>query len=68
MQRPVRAVDVSAKIAALRDRHADLETRLRAFEKRIYLTPSEEMAVKELKLRKLRTKEELHRFEALAHA
>jgi hypothetical protein len=62
MQRPSRVVDVRPKIEALRLRHAECENQLRAFAKRIYLTPEEEREVRRLKQQKLRAKDELRRF------
>lgn len=66
MQRSSRAVDVSAKIEALEMRHAEYDNRLRAFVKRIWLSPDEEAEVKRLKLSKLRAKDELRRLRELS--
>lgn len=62
MQRQSRVVDVSAKIEALRLRHEECENQLRAYTKRLYLTPAEEVEVRRLKLQKLRAKDEIRRF------
>jgi len=61
MQRPARAVDMSAKLEALSRKHAEFDARLRTFEGRIYLTPEEEVEVRKLKREKLRAKDEMRR-------
>ena len=68
MQRPSRVVNVTAKIEALQTRHASFENQLRNYEKRLYLTPAEEMEIKRLKLAKLRAKDELRKFTEMAQA
>lgn len=68
MQRSSRQVDVRAKIEALELRHAEFDNKLRAYEKRLYLTPAEEAEVKRLKLSKLRAKDELRRYREMADA
>jgi len=64
MQRQPRVIDTSAKLEALRRRHAEFEERLRTFENRIYLTDEEATEVRKLKRLKLFAKDEMRRFDA----
>lgn len=66
MQRQSRVIDTSAKLEALRRRHAELEERLRTFENRIYLSDEEAMEVRRIKRAKLFAKDEMRRFDAAA--
>ena len=59
MQRASRNVDMSARLDALRRRHAECDERLRSYEGRLYLTPDEEVDVKRLKKMKLLAKDEM---------
>jgi hypothetical protein len=68
MQRSSRSVDVSAKVEALRRRHADYEEQLRAYSKRTYLSASEEVEVRRLKRMKLYAKDEIRRFTSVGNA
>ncbi len=64
MHRSSRNVDVSAKIEALRRRHAEYEEQLRAFAKRNYLSENEQAEVRRLKRLKLYAKDEIRRYSA----
>lgn len=64
MQRSSRNVDVSAKIEALRRRHADYEAKLRVYAKRNFLSEDEQAEVRRLKRLKLYAKDEIRRFTA----
>jgi hypothetical protein len=66
MQRASRNVDMSARMEALRQRHAECDQKLRSFEGRLYLTPDEEVEVKRLKKMKLLAKDEMARISAHA--
>ena len=61
MQRASRSVDMSARLDALRRRHAECDEKLKSFDGRIYLTPDEEVEVKRLKKMKLLAKDEISR-------
>ncbi|HWV38603.1 MAG TPA: YdcH family protein [Vulgatibacter sp.] len=63
MRRQARVIDTTAKLEALRRRHAEFEERLRAFENRIYLTEQESTEVRRLKRLKLFAKDEMRRFD-----
>src|SRR5690606_2865192 len=62
MPRPGRNVDVSAKIEALRRRHAEYEAQLEAYAKRHYLSEAEQAEVRRLKRLKLYAKDEIRRY------
>ena len=64
MHRSSRNVGVSAKIEALRRRHAEYEEQLRAFAKRNYLSENEQAEVRRLKRLKLYAKDEIRRYSA----
>lgn len=66
--RSIRVVDFTAKIEALRRRHADCEEQLKVFAKRTYLSPEEESEVRRLKRLKLYAKDEIHRYISLGNA
>lgn len=64
MDRSSRNVDVTAKIEALRRRHADYEDQLRVYAKRNFLSEDEQAEVRRLKRLKLFAKDELRRYSA----
>lgn len=64
MQRASRSVDMSARLDALRRRHAECDEKLKSFDGRLYLTPDEEVEVKRLKKMKLLAKDEISRITA----
>lgn len=66
MRRQTRVIDTSAKLDALRRRHAEFEERLRSFENRSYLTDMEAAEVRKLKRQKLQAKDEMRRFDSAA--
>lgn len=62
MDRSTRSVDVSAKIDALRRRHAEYEEQLQAYAKRNFLSEAEQTEVRRLKRLKLYAKDEIRRY------
>lgn len=64
MRRQSRIIDTSAKLEALRRRHAEFEERLRSFENRAWLSDEEAAEVRRLKRQKLYAKDEMRRFDA----
>lgn len=66
MRRQSRVINTSAKLDALRRRHAEFEERLRSFENRTYLTDMEASEVRRLKRQKLQAKDEMRRFDSAA--
>lgn len=64
MDRSSRNVDVTAKVEALRRRHAAYEEQLRVYAKRNFLSEDEQAEVRRLKRLKLFAKDELRRFSA----
>lgn len=62
MDRSSRSVDVSAKIEALRRRHAEYDEQLQSYVKRHFLSSDEETEVRRLKRLKLHAKDEIRRY------
>jgi len=66
--RTPRPEKLSAKIEALRRRHAELEEQLRAYAKRNFLTEEEQAEVRRLKRLKLYAKDEIERYTRIGNA